>query len=715
MTDLQKKLRDEPFFWSRLGFCYDPPRAGADGKQIIFSRDFDEYNRVHRQFADAGVKLHTTILHSGWVADGKYDYSLTDEVLDEIFKGNPDIFYMPRIKLNVPPDWCKNHPEDTFVYYFGPREAGEIAKIACTDKQDFFGFDSNGYSVNGGKGVWKDDRVNRHGLIALQSFSSPKWVEDASEALRRILVHLAQSKYRDRIIGVHIAYGMCGETNLWGSWSPLDDPKAGLYGHRGDFGITNRRRFVEYGVQKYGTKEAAIEKWGDLEPPTPLEREGEKSSLAELFLPEGDKVRDYFEFVSKTNADAIGQFCKVVKDASGLFDHELAAGVFYGYMYLPQSPNTGHLAIQQLLDCPYVDFMSSPKGYFRCLAGDPGGEQGPSESIARKKVWLDEIDNHTHLDRRPDGRAANLDESTTLLWREAVKNITHEQGFWWMDLGEGWFDHPELMKTIKTITELQARLGKVQHISTAEILLVVDEHSLAAMSISYGLCVGLMYQLHSELKLTGAPVDTLRVDDLFDETNEADLSHYKMVVFANCFNFKEGQREKLLELTRGKLRVWNYAAGICAPTFDYRNFTRLTGFGIREIVRNDADYFGYSQDVYEYKKSQNRNSGDFPLFTIEADGMEILSRYNSGEVNCAKLGDDVVCATPSLDRKMLRELAKRAGVTIVCDADCTVYADNRIAGLFPKDDFEGMIRVFDNEKHVKMTRSGYLIFENDNN
>ena len=92
--------------------------------------------------------------------------------------------------------------------------------------------------------------------------------------------------------------------------------------------------------------------------------------------------------------------------------------------------------------------------------------------------------------------------------------------------------------------------------------------------------------------------------------------------------------------------------------------------------------------------------------------MEILSRYDSGEVNCAKLGDDVVCATPSLDRKMLRELAKRAGVTIVCDADCTVYADNRIAGLFPKDDFEGTVRVFDEEKYVKMTKNGYKIFEN---
>ncbi len=26
-------LREEPVFWSRLGFCYDPPRAGKDGKQ----------------------------------------------------------------------------------------------------------------------------------------------------------------------------------------------------------------------------------------------------------------------------------------------------------------------------------------------------------------------------------------------------------------------------------------------------------------------------------------------------------------------------------------------------------------------------------------------------------------------------------------------------------------------------------------------------------
>ena len=171
-SELQRQLRDTPFFWSRLGFCYDPPRAGADGKQIIFSREFDEYRRVCRDFADAGVRWQTTILHSGWVADGKYDYTLCDETLDALLDGNPDIMYMPRVKLNVPPDWCKNHPEDTFVYYFGPREADEIAALATTDRHDYFGADTNGYSVNGGKGVWRDDRVNRGGLIGLQSFSS---------------------------------------------------------------------------------------------------------------------------------------------------------------------------------------------------------------------------------------------------------------------------------------------------------------------------------------------------------------------------------------------------------------------------------------------------------------------------------------------------------------------------------------------------------------
>ncbi len=705
MNKLNEFLRDNPFFWSRLGFCYDPPRCDSEGKPIVFSRDIGEYNRIHQDFAKAGVKLHTTILHSGWVADGVYDYSLTDEVLHWVFKGNPDILYMPRVKLNVPADWCRNNPEDTFVYYYGPRDAETIASLAETEKHDYFGFDSPGYAVNGGKGVWKDDRVNFDGLIGLQSFSSKKWINDASETLRRLLIHLSQSEYSDRIIGVHVAFGMCGETNLWGSWSPVDNEEKGLLGRRGDFGITNRKMFAEYELKKYGSEEKALEALGDLEPPTPYEREGIKENLKDFFCIDNPKVSDYFEFVSETTAEAIEEFCKVVKESSDLFGKELAAGAFYGYMYIHQSPNAGHLGFNRLLNSPYLDFMSSPKGYFRCLAGDPGGEQGPSESVALKKVWLDEIDNHTHLDRRPNGRAENSEESKTLLWREAIKNITHGQGFWWMDLGEGWFDCPELMDEIKEITDLQSVLGKIKRKSSAEILIVVDERSMLNMTISSGLSIGLLYQLHSEIKLVGAPVDTLRMTDLY----EVDLSQYKMIVFTNCFYLEKGEREKLLGLIKDKFVVWNYASGILAPEFDKDNYRRLTGFNLREIPREDINYYGYSEEIYKFISNHKRKAGDFPLFTVESEGMEVINRHPTGEVNCAIKDNVCVCAVPNLLTDDFRKLAKKAGVNIMCDADCTVFADNAVAGFFPKDDFKGEIKVGDRIINAEIPGKGRYI------
>lgn len=54
-------LRNNPIFWSRLGFCYDPPIKGEDGLPIVFSKNYEKFINYHRMFAKAGVKIHTSM------------------------------------------------------------------------------------------------------------------------------------------------------------------------------------------------------------------------------------------------------------------------------------------------------------------------------------------------------------------------------------------------------------------------------------------------------------------------------------------------------------------------------------------------------------------------------------------------------------------------------------------------------------------------------
>ena len=85
---------------------------------------------------------------------------------------------------------------------------------------------------------------------------------------------------------------------------------------------------------------------------------------------------------------------------------------------MPQAAYAGHLAVEKILSSPDVDFLASPRAYDYCVAGEPGGEQAPTQSYNRRKIWMDELDNWTHLDLLKRSLAArNMFETRTLLWR----------------------------------------------------------------------------------------------------------------------------------------------------------------------------------------------------------------------------------------------------------------------------------------------------------
>ncbi len=680
-----KKFRQEPFFWSRLGFCYDPPLMDDDGKQVIFSRDFAKYRRIHDEFRDAGVKYHTTILSSGWIGADKFDYTLTDETLDALLKDNPDIYYMPRIKLNAPPDWCRENPEDTFVYFEGPRDAKSISGLAGSSEQDWFGFKTVGYPVNGGKNSYADPHCNMDSRIALQSFSSKKWRADATDALLRLMKHVDQTPYKNQIVGYHIAYGACGETTMWGSWVK-DDPY-----HVGDYGISSVKNFRAYETAKYGSVEAAL-KALDLDseeqilPPAPEARTGKKENLSGFLFHSGNSLlaADYYEFLSDTNVDSIEHFCRSVKE----YNPKYLTGAFYGYTTVYGCAHAGHLAIDRALESPYIDFISSPKGYYKCNAGQPGGEQGTAQSIARKKLWLDEIDNKTHIDPRNRGEVKDFFETKTILWREVCKNLSRNCGFWFMDLGEGSFSSPEIMNEIKKMTEFAKDINKKEHKSVSQVLLVKGDVSKRKHSLSRQLHDDIEYEMPYRLMPIGAPVDFMRVSDL----EEIDLSRYKLVIFGDTFYFNEGQLSNILSRLRPDATViWHYAPGALSPEFSYDNVKNTCGL-----------------DVYEKKESD----ADYPELCIrEAEGVSVLGRYDSGEVKVASvihLGRrNVLTTTPELETTDFRHFAEEAGIDLPAPAGVTVYGDNRFTAFFTGEDEGAVIKT--EEKKILIPAKGYRI------
>ncbi len=660
MEENTEKFRKESFFWSRLGFCYDPPVLDEKGRQVIFSRDLEKYRRIHDEFRDAGVKYHTTILSSGWVGVDKYDYTLTDETLEALLCGNPDIYYMPRVKLNVPPDWCYAYPEETFVYFRGPRDAEGIRALTKTDRQDWFGFKSGGYPVNGGVNAYVDPHRNLESSIALQSFSSERWRKDAAEALRRLMVHIDETPYGRQTVGYHIAFGACGETTMWGSWVK-DDPY-----HVGDYGISAVRCFREYEKAKYGGAEAAVRALGlyseeDILPPSPEVRAGKKESLGEFMFHSGSSIlaADYYEFLSNTNVDAIEYFCRTVKE----HNEKYLTGAFYGYTAVYGCAHAGHLAIDRAVQSPYIDFLSSPKGYYKCNAGQPGGEQGPTQSVAGKKLWLDEIDNITHIDPRNCGSAKDLAQTKTVLWREVCKNLSRNCGFWFMDLGEGAFSSPEIMAQIRKMTEFSREINKREHRSISQVLLVKGDISKRRHSLSRQLHDAIEYELPYRLMQIGAPVDFLRVSDLC----ETELSQYKLIVFGDTFYFEAGQIECILSrLSSDAVILWHYAPGALMPEFSYENIRYVSGFYLREKPSAASDH---------------------PVLYIEErDGIEVLARYESGE---AKIGSalhmgrrNILAAEPELEVSDLRRFAEDAKVELPAPEGVTVYGDNRFVSFF---------------------------------
>jgi len=602
-------LRENPIFWSPFGTwtlsgTWNLSRIKRTERDCI--NDLKNAER-HKTMYDKGILVHSSIIPTGWIAPDTYDYTETDNLFELLFSTAPDILFLPRICLNVPAGWCAQNPEDVFVYADGPRSKEDIVAMIDTPAH--------------GSHPWRETD-----LLSWQSFSSKKWVADASEALRRLVNHIENSKWASNIIGYHIAYGTHGETSQWATW--IMNPRA-----KGDYGITATKAFIEYAAKRgknYDSVPAIDERFFITDEPIPNNRfHIGYPTLDKLFYhtEEDEKCVIYAEFSRDTNMDAVEAFGKVVKDIVP----EKVTGIFHGYITEPNnSANTPHTGFDRLLSSPYIDFIAAPKGYVRVGPTEPGFGQSVPNSVNRKKLYVDEIDNRTHLcktNNPKDFPAKNFAQTRAVYWREFTKNVVFHQGYWWMDLGGGWLDSEEIQNEIKHLNETskQLYLERDTHKSVSEVLLVMNENTMNHMRPNFALHDASIGYTGSTIKSCGVPVDLYRTADL----EEMDLSQYKMIVFLNAFYADTPKLHKILEKTsQGCHIVWNYAAGIINQadgSFGLENVRKLTGFSLGEYERGA---------IAEHADSC------FPVLYIDQDkDVTPIEHYSDGRIKTAKLCD----------------------------------------------------------------------------
>ena len=634
-----KILKENPVFWSRLGFCYDPPIADENGKPLVFQPDFSYQLKIHDDFSDAGIKIHTCILHAGWVGVDKYDYSLCDKVIEGIFKSGKTQYFIPRIKLNVPVDWCRENPSEVFVYENGPQTEEEIKALVGTLKQDYLGYESakGYYNANG----WQDTRPNVGGMISLQSFSSKKWLEDAGEALKRLINHIESSPYADKILGYHIAYGACGESMPWGRQS----------GRFGDYGPCSKKCFLQWAKNKYGSEDALVKVWGKeavetVVPPSEL-REKKIENSFDFYKDENIDTWsiDYDEFMSETNVNALIHFSKIVKENT----EDKPVGAFYGYLlHMSRSAYAGHLGFEKLLTCSHLDFFAAPKSYFRCAPGESGGEMTATVTVNRTKLWVDECDNRTHLTVGDSfGNAENPEETYTVQLREFCKNISHDSGLWYMDLGGGWYDDKGIMNNISSIVRASEKIREKKHESRAEIVVIIDEKSVM---LSHPKTVEAVESFLRNIQLCGAPIDIIYSFDI----ENADFSYAKTAIFLTplCIS------QKTAELVKSKL-----------PQDGTVIFASKTEF------------------IGDVRLNASKNLSVPEFYISDAENVTPVITDGEGRTVCAKTETgDLLVSSLNLSVESIRKILEFTPVKFYAPSECTVYADNRIVSFFARED-----------------------------
>ncbi|MEI6107508.1 MAG: hypothetical protein WCR49_10900 [Opitutae bacterium] len=613
-----------------------------------------------KNFADLGFRLFQLDLYFEdiWRKDvAALDLAKAQHQIRGLLEVCPDAGIVMRIHVNAPFWWNEAHREECATYADGPVDQRSYGPPFNNEDGDV-------------------DRPLRASLASL------KWRHEAGEKLREFCRRLAATPEGDAVIGMHVSGGVYGE---WHNWGFID--------HDPDTSPAMTAYFRDWLHKKYGNDSALRRAW-----------RSDRHTLATATVPDlaereftGDgifrdpqqeqRVIDYFTAQHEVVAEDIEEFTGIVKHT---WPRPLIVGVFYGYLHMTfcRQAAGGHLAIERILNCPTIDYLSAPQSYWGPTqnAGGSGNSRGLIESTQlHGKLWLDELDNG-HIQKKtaldPVRNSGKFDpEYVPVLQRSALLPLMRGGGLWYYDFGPresfGWWDSPAYLEGIRKVKGIfDARLGQ-EHAPVADVLYVWDQESFYYVKNRFTpVAYDLIDQAAEEALRAGAAGDHIYLFDL----GRVDLRRYRAVMFMNVYKLSAAQRDFIHRVVArdGRTLIWNYLPGYTDGARNSLAFVEeLTGFALAPHATTHGPTVRIELGGGEYSWKE----AVVPMAVIAEPGIEILARLkDSGEpIVARKVSGDathVFSTLPLHDTAFFRALFRRAGCHVYNDTNDFTYANS---------------------------------------
>ncbi len=525
--------------------------AGVDGFVLIVRGGYDNDHWTTWFWRDDGV--------FGDEDDRTDGLSLNDQAA-AILAVNPDAVFAVRWSADVPLAWTKLHP-------------GELQA--------------------------SDKRVRREG-----SYASRLSAEGRAEMARRVVRYVEAQSWADRVI-VYLPFGQDEGTSMLAIQDSLFDQSPAM-----------TREFRRFLLARYPDDAALRLAWNDTavtreSASVPSEAEWIQDRQAWMHWPEPSatrRYRDYFELkrellfmqrrletgaVRETaTRPAIIGMDALKQPMSGWLIEDAFEGAGHGMAYRNILLASGSIGVAPLLDDPAIDALVTPADYTARAVGFGWEPEGIGDSLVLrgKTIWVeDDARSWVTGERGTQGAWRRLAECRAGLLRNLA--VGASRGFlpYWMNVGQGYFDDPDILAVISDLLPVRQRLLNRDRTETEHaIAMILDDESPLDENFTAGFQnLAVLRQRNDELALSGLPYRIYLLSDLARD----DFPRYRAYLLPNLFRLTPERsaliREKLMG--HGSIVIFGPGTGIrdeqrlaAAPASD------LLGFPLTLVNKQSA-------------------------------------------------------------------------------------------------------------------------------